>query len=97
MFVIELLYKAELSEIDANMSAHMTFVRKQYAAGRFLMSGRKVPRDGGVILALGESREEIVAIIEQDPFVSCGLSDYRIIQFRDSQRAESIDSLLAER
>jgi len=97
MFVIELLYKAELSEIDANMSAHMTFIRKQYAAGRFLMSGRKVPRDGGIILALGESRDEIVAIVEQDPFVSRGLSDYRIIQFRDSQRAEGIDSLLAQR
>jgi uncharacterized protein YciI len=97
MFVIELIYKAELSEIDANMSAHMSFIRKNYAAGRFLLSGRKVPRDGGIILALGDSREQIEALIEQDPFVSRGLSDYRIIEFRDSQRAESIDALLAGR
>ena len=29
------------------MGAHMKFVRKYYAAGNFLVSGRKIPRDGG--------------------------------------------------
>ena len=95
MFVIELIYKAELSEIDANMRAHMAFLKKHYAAGRFLLSGRKVPRDGGVILALGESREQIEGLLKEDPFVARGLSDYRIIEFRQSQRADSIDALLS--
>ncbi|HEY6077289.1 MAG TPA: YciI family protein [Polyangiaceae bacterium] len=95
MFVIELIYKAELSEIDANMRAHMAFLKQQYAAGRFLVSGRKVPRDGGVILAIGESREQIEGWIREDPFVARGLADYRIIEFRESQRAESIDALLS--
>ena len=44
--------------IDANMRAHMAFLKQQYAAGKFLVSGRKVPRDGGIILALGKSRDE---------------------------------------
>lgn len=97
MFVIELLYKAELSEIDANMRAHMAFLKKYYAAGRFLVSGRKVPRDGGVILAVGDSRAEIEAIVKEDPFVSRGLADFRLIEFRESQKAESIDALLVSR
>lgn len=97
MFVIELMYKAELVEIDANMRAHVNFLKKHYAAGRFLVSGRKAPRDGGIILALADSREQIEAIIREDPFVSRGLSDYRIIEFNDSQRAPSIDALLAAR
>ena len=96
MFVIELIYKAELSEIDANMRAHMAFLKQQYAAGHFLVSGRKVPRDGGVILAIGESRDQIERLIQQDPFVARGLSDYRIIEFRESQRADSIDALLSK-
>lgn len=95
MFVIELNYKAELTEIDAHMRAHMAFLEKQYASGRFLLSGRKIPRDGGIILAVGESREQIEALIKEDPFVARGLSDYRIIEFRASQRAESIDALLS--
>ena len=96
MFVIELIYKAELSEIDQNMRAHMAFLKRQYAAGRFLVSGRKVPRDGGIILAVGESRDQIEAIVKEDPFVSRGLADFRVIEFRESQRADSIDALLAK-
>ena len=94
MFVIELIYKAELAEIDASMRAHVTFLKKHYAAGHFLVSGRKIPRDGGIILARAESREEIESIVEADPFVTRGLAGYRIIEFRESQRAPSIDALL---
>jgi uncharacterized protein YciI len=94
MFVIELIYKADLAEIDAAMRAHMAYLKKYYAAGQFLISGRKVPREGGIILALGESREQVEARVREDPFVSRGLADFRVIEFRESQRADSIDALL---
>jgi uncharacterized protein YciI len=90
MFVIELIYKVDLAEIDANMSAHVAFLNKYYASGNFLISGRKIPRDGGIILAAGKTRQQIQAIIEEDPFVSRGLADYRIVEFRASQRANDI-------
>ena len=90
MFVIELTYKAALPEIDAHMAAHVIFLKKYYASGNFLVSGRKVPRDGGIILAVGKSREQIEAIIQEDPFYQRGLADFRIIQFRASQRADDI-------
>jgi hypothetical protein len=45
---------------------------------------------GGIILAVGKSREEIEAIIQHDPFIARGLADFRIIQFRASQRADDI-------
>jgi uncharacterized protein YciI len=87
MFVIELTYKADLAEIDAHMKEHVAFLKKYYAAGNFLVSGRKIPRDGGIILAVGETREQIEAIIQEDPFHQHGLADFRVIQFRASQRA----------
>jgi uncharacterized protein YciI len=90
MFVIELIYKAELREIDARLRAHMAFLKKHYASGKFLVSGRKIPRDGGIILALGTSRDEIEAIVKDDPFVKQGLADFRVIEFRASQRADDI-------
>jgi uncharacterized protein YciI len=90
MFVVELIYKADLKEIDARMRSHMAFVKKHYAEGRFLVSGRKIPRDGGVILALAASRAEIDAIMRDDPFVKHGLAEFRVIEFRASQRAEDI-------
>jgi uncharacterized protein YciI len=94
MFVIELMYKASLAEIDANMAAHVRFLQKYYSAGNFLVSGRKIPRDGGIILAVGRSRQEIEAIIREDPFYERGLADFRIIQFRASQRADDIQKRL---
>ena len=35
MFVIELIYKSSLAEIDAQMGAHVAFLKKHYAAGTF--------------------------------------------------------------
>jgi len=90
MFVIELNYKVDLAQIDAHMTAHVRFLKKYYAAGNFLVSGRKIPRDGGIILAVGKSRDEIEAIIKEDPFHAHGLADFRIIEFRASQRADDI-------
>ena len=96
MFVIELIYKADLASIDAQMRAHMAFLKKQYAAGTFVVSGRKIPRDGGVIVAVGKTRHEIEAIVKDDPFVKLGLAEFRIIEFRASQRADDIEALIAK-
>ena len=90
MFVIELTYKVDLAEIDAHMAAHVKFLKKYYASGNFLVSGRKIPRDGGIILAVGASRKHIETIIREDPFHARGLADFRIIELRASQRADDI-------
>jgi uncharacterized protein YciI len=90
MFVVELIYKADLKEIDARMRSHMAYVKKHYAEGRFLISGRKIPRDGGIILALASDRTEIETIMREDPFVKHGLAEFRVIEFRASQRANDI-------
>jgi uncharacterized protein YciI len=96
MFVIELEYIAGLSEIDAHMAAHVAFLKKYYATGNFLVSGRKIPRDGGIILAVGKNRDEIQKLIEEDPFHTLGLARFRIIEFRASQRATDIDRRIRE-
>ena len=92
MFVVELIYKADLAAIDARMRAHMAFLNKHYAAGTFVVSGRKIPRDGGIIIAAGKTRAEIEAIVKEDPFVKLRLAEFRIIEFRASQRADDIDA-----
>jgi uncharacterized protein YciI len=96
MFVIELVYKADLAEIDAKMPAHVRFLKKYYASGNFLVSGRKIPRDGGIILAVGRDRQQIERIVEKDPFYEHGLADFRIIEFRASQRADDVQKRIAE-
>ena len=97
MFVIELTYTAPLAEIDAAMAAHMKFLKKYYASGHFVVSGRKIPRDGGLIVAVGENRAQIEAIASEDPFCKRGLAEFRIIEFRASQRADDIQARIEGR
>jgi uncharacterized protein YciI len=92
MFVIELSYKVDLVEIDAHMAAHVAFLEQHYLAGTFLVSGRKIPRDGGIIIAAGKSRSELEEIMRQDPFCRLGLADARVVEFQASQRAADIQA-----
>ena len=90
MFVIELIYKVDLRVIDAHMAAHVAFLKKYYTSGNFLVSGRKIPRDGGIILSVAASRSEVEEIVREDPFHIHGLADFRIVEFRASQKADDI-------
>ncbi|MFD3325051.1 YciI family protein [Streptomyces sp. NPDC058701] len=81
MFVMELTYTAPIEAVEDEMDAHIAWLDGYYAAGIFLASGRKVPRDGGVILAGGVSRGEIEKIAAEDPFTVAGVCAYRITEF----------------
>ncbi|MCB5163999.1 YciI family protein [Streptomyces bambusae] len=81
MFVMELTYTAPIEAIEEELDAHVAWLDRHYAAGVFLASGRKVPREGGVILAGGVSRAEVERIAEEDPFAAAGLCTYRITEF----------------
>jgi uncharacterized protein YciI len=94
MFVLLLTYTKPLPEVDALMRKHMAWLTEQYAAGRFVVSGRRIPRTGGVILARGDDREEIEALAATDPFVSGGVATCEVIEFRASQTAAGFDALL---
>jgi uncharacterized protein YciI len=91
MFVLLLTYVRPLEEVDALMRKHMAWVNEQYDAGRFVVSGRQVPRTGGVIVARGDDRDEIERIAATDPFVTGGVATCEVIQFRASQTADGFD------
>lgn len=94
MFIIELTYKVPLEEIDAHMKEHMKFLNKYYEPGNFIISGRKVPRDGCIIIATATSKKTIEKLIKEDPFYQHKLADYRIIEFNTSQKSGNISELL---
>ena len=94
MFVLLLTYVKPLAEVDALMRDHMAWLNEQYDAGRFLVSGRRIPRTGGVIVARGDDREEIEALAATDPFVSGGVATCEVVQFRASQSAPGLEGLV---
>jgi uncharacterized protein YciI len=90
MFVIDLTYKVPLDQIDEYMESHVQFLNVYYALGKFISSGRKVPRDGGIILATANDRKEIEDIIKQNPFYQHQLADYKIIEFVVGKKAQHL-------
>jgi uncharacterized protein YciI len=92
MFVLLLSYIGPIEEVDALMREHVAWLNEHYDAGRFVVSGRRVPRTGGVIVARGDDRDEIERIAASDPFVAGGVATCEIIQFRASQTAEEFDA-----
>jgi uncharacterized protein YciI len=90
MFLIDVQYEAQLTEVDAALADHVTFLRQQYQQGVFIVSGRKVPRTGGIILARGVTRDELDAILDTDPFKQQGLARYTITEFVASMTAAEL-------
>ena len=61
MYVINLTYIVPLEQVDSALEAHRAFLNEQFEAGVFVAAGPKVPRDGGVILAVNLEREQLDA------------------------------------
>ncbi|SFV01385.1 YciI family protein [Pseudoduganella namucuonensis] len=92
MFIIALTYLKPAEEIDALLAAHREYLREQYDNGMFLMSGRMVPRTGGVIIATADSRADIEAVIELDPFNEAGAASYAITEFVPTMTADILSA-----
>lgn len=91
MFILELTYTAPLARVDELRDDHMAWLKTQYDAGVFIASGRKEPRDGGVIIALGNDRSAIEGLADSDPFSIAGICEYRITEFVATTVAPLLD------
>ena len=94
MFIINLNYIVPLEKLDMHMTDHVQFLQKYYKLNIFLASGRKVPRTGGIILALAKSKEEVESIMKEDPFCVNKLAEFTVTEFLTSQTHPEFKKLL---
>ncbi len=81
MYIVSLNYIKEVSEVEKNLEEHIKFLEKYYEMGKFICSGRKNPRTGGVILLNAESSSEVEKIILEDLFNANEIAEYEITEF----------------
>ena len=81
MYIANLNYIKEVSEVEKYLEEHIKFLEKYYEMGKFICSGRKNPRTGGVILLNAESLSEVEKIILEDPFNINEIAEYEITEF----------------
>ena len=90
MFVLLPTYRAPLDEVDALLEKHRDWLDTHCAAGRFLLFGRREPRDGGFILAADGDRRELELIAASDPFSTAGLVAYEVLEVRPTGGAPAV-------
>ncbi len=86
---------SDLSEIDKHLDEHVTYLDKHYKRGNFLVSGRKEPRTGGVIISTVSSRNELDEILGQDPFYREKLADYDVTEIVPTKASKELEHLLS--
>ena len=91
MFVISVTHEADSPEIKEFMVEHLEFLDKYFEQGNFLASGVKVSRDGGIILAKAENKEELDAILAEDPFYKHNFADFKVTEFIPSKYAADFE------
>jgi len=95
MFLILLQYIRPLTAIEHYLEAHKAFLDKYYKSGQFILSGRKKPRSGGLIICKASSRKEVEQIISEDPFDKYQLAMYEIIEFEPTTYVHELQSYLS--
>ena len=93
MLIVDLTYKVDLEIVNKHVQAHRDFLDKYYKEGVFLVSGPKIPKEGGVIVANVE-KSEMEDIIKRDPFYTEGVADFNITCFEPVKRLKIIEDLL---
>lgn len=94
MFIMMLSYLQPIDEVEKYLSQHINYLDKYYGLGHFIASGRKEPRTGGVILCRADNKEEVIAIMKEDPFYIHQIAHYDIIEFMPNKYANGFDKFI---
>ncbi len=96
MFLISLTYVQPLTEVDKYLPEHKLFLDKYYALGHFLVSGRKVPRTGGVIIARFDTPEAVQHALADDPFFQHKVATYEVTELQPTQCIDALKGIFMQ-
>jgi uncharacterized protein YciI len=94
MFILLSKYIKPVEEIDKELQNHFIYLHKYYSLGKFVCSGRRNLRIGGVILCKSENEEEVKEILKEDPFYSKKIAEYEIVEFAPTKFAEGFEKFI---
>ncbi|MCT4686852.1 YciI family protein [Vallitalea sp.] len=94
MFIISLKYIKPIEDVEKELNAHIKYLEKYYSLQKFVCSGRKNPRIGGVILCNGKNIEEVEKIVNEDPFYINKIARYEIIEFLPTKFADGFERFI---
>jgi len=95
MFVVTLTYVRPIEEIEAKTAEHRAWLDQHVQSGLLIATGPMVPRTGGVLIARGGgTKDELAALLKDDPFQVHGLADYAIVEFKPGKYHPALEPFL---
>jgi uncharacterized protein YciI len=94
MYVVFLTYLKPIEDVDQWLVPHRAYLDTLYQKGHLLASGPRIPRTGGILLVKGMPREELMEILESDPFHQQGIASYEPIEFDPVKHCDALKGLL---
>ncbi|ATD01496.1 YciI family protein [Pseudoalteromonas spongiae] len=94
MFIISLTYQVPLKEVDKFIPEHIEYLNAQYKQGHFILSGRKKPRTGGVIISTINDRKTLERELAHDPFYRENIASYEITEVIPTKAATELKFLI---
>lgn len=95
MFLILITYTQPLAAVQQVLEAHRAYLRDAPEAAQILMTGRKRPATGGVILLRAADRAAADAFVQRDPYFSAGVAAFEVIEFDVAQAVPELARWLA--
>ena len=91
LFVVTGRFLQSAEAVAAATPRHREWLDQHYRSGTFLVSGRQLSGQGGVLLARASDQAELEAVLATDPMVIEGVASYISLGFTPSKRGEGIE------
>jgi len=80
---------------DKLTEQHRNYIAKEYLNNNLMFGGRKVPRTGGIILSKHQTKQQLINLLDADPFINTGVASYTITEFVPVMASEEFESILS--
>lgn len=82
MYIILVNYIQPIERVEEVVPAHVEYLNACYERSELIVSGPRIPRTGGIILANMASLDAVWALIKKDPFYIHQVAEFEVIEFK---------------
>ena len=94
LYIVIVTYIKPIEEVDRCLVSHRDFLETYYSKGQFIASGPLNPRNGGILISRGCSKQEILDIFKNDPFQIQEIATYEVIEFNPVKYNEAFKTFI---
>lgn len=96
MYILQLTYMVDLTEVDQYLQAHRDYLDYYYKQGLLIASGPLSPRTGGIIITTKMTKAQLNHFIQHDPFTLASIATYHAIEFTPIKHIDALAPLIQQ-